>query len=127
MSRRFLTAIVAAIALLAIAAPLTGVVSASAPRPPKPKIVTVGDDYYSPVSLSIHKNARVRWKWLPINFDTHNVVLSDGPRGVRKRDFRSSSGAIGINFIRKFTVPGKYKFVCTLHRALMQMNVTVKR
>ena len=69
----------------------------------------------------------MRWKWLPTNFNTHNVVLSDGPRGVKKRDFRSSSGTYGILFVRKFTVPGNYKFVCTLHRALMQMTVTVRR
>ncbi len=37
------------------------------------------------------------------------------------------SGSIGIKFIRKFTVPGNYKFVCTLHRATMQMTVTVKK
>jgi plastocyanin len=125
--RKILTTAIAAAALLAVAAPLSGVVSASSPRPPKPKIVTVGDDYYAPVSVKIHRGVRVRWKWLMENFNTHNVVLSTGPRGVKKREFRSSSGAYGINFVRKFTVPGSYKFVCTLHRALMQMTVTVKR
>jgi plastocyanin len=127
MRRRVVRSALAAAALLAVAAPLTGVVSASAPRQPKPKIVTVGDDYFAPVSLKIRKGARVRWKWSMNNFNTHNVVLTQAPRVVKKGKFRSSSGAIGILFVRKFTVPGNYKFVCTLHRAVMQMSVTVKR
>ena len=127
MKRRILKAAIAAAALAAVAVPLSGTVSASSQRLAKPKIVAVADDYYAPVDLKIHKGVRVRWKWSNLNYNTHNVVLSKGPRGVKKREFRSSSGAIGINFVRRFTVPGSYKFVCTLHLAVMQMTVTVKR
>ncbi len=126
MIRRALILVAAAVALVAVAVPVSGALSAPH-KPPKPKIVAVGDDYYAPVSLKIHKGARVRWKWNMDNFNTHNVVLNKAPRGVKKSKFRSSTGAIGILFVRKFTVPGNYKFVCTLHRALMQMTVTVKR
>jgi plastocyanin len=125
--RRALTSVIAAIALVAVAAPVSGAFPASRKPAPKPKIVTVNDDYYAPVGLTIRKGASVSWKWSNYNGHTHNVVLSKAPKSVRRGQFKSSSGAIGIKFVRRFTVPGYYKFVCTLHRAEMQMTLTVKK
>lgn len=131
MRRRILASATAATARVAVAVPAAGAFGSSAQgvaKPlPKPKVVTVGDDYFAPVSVSVKTGSRVQWKWAPMNFDTHNVVLSKGPKSVKRGQFKSSSGAIGIKFIRKFTVPGSYRFVCTFHRALMQMTLTVKK
>ena len=86
-------------------------------RPPKPKIVKVADDYYSPTTLTVHKGASIRWAWSYSNFDTHNVRLKRGAaRGEEVASSRSPTGAVGIHFQRKLTTPGTYKFVCTLHR-----------
>jgi plastocyanin len=93
-----------------------------------PKIVAVADDYFAPVKLNIYKGKRVRWKWDELNTNSHNVSLTKvHPRGVKRGNFKSISGTSGINFVRKFTVPGKYGFVCTLHATVMRMNITVRR
>lgn len=127
MIRRVLTIVAAATALVAAAAPVAGAISTPSQRAPKPRVAIVADDYFAPVSLKINKGARVKWNWSDDNFNSHNVTLSSGPKGVKRGQFKSSTGTIGIRFVRKFTVAGKYKFVCTLHRALMQMTVTVKK
>lgn len=91
-------------------------------------VVEVGDDYFAPDALKIKKNSKVRWVWLDANTDTHNVVLTnERPDGVKKADFRSSSGAVGLVFKRKFKVPGKYEFACTYHKSVMRQALTVKR
>ncbi len=90
--------------------------------------VTVADDYFAPTDVTIKKNSKVNWVWDSSNTDTHNVQLtSTHPKGVKTADFRSSSGAVGLTFKRKFTKPGKYGFICTYHRSEMKMTLTVKK
>jgi plastocyanin len=101
------------------------------PRPPakqaKPVVVTVkvNDDFFLPTKVTIHEGSSVRWVWGP-DIDVHNVTLASGPKGVNKRQFTSVSGSTALVFKRKFTVPGTYKFICTIH-AMMKMTVTVKK
>ena len=89
--------------------------------------VKVRDDYYTPTNVKIKKNDKVKWSWGFINIDSHDVTLKKGPKGVKKGDFRSIAGAVGITFTRKFTVPGTYNFYCTIHPDIMKMAVTVKK
>ena len=89
--------------------------------------VTVADDYFSPTAVKIKSGSKVSFDWSDANLDTHNVRLQKGPKGVKKKDFKSATGAIGINFAPKFKVPGKYHFICSLHAAVMTMDVTVKK
>jgi plastocyanin len=120
-------AILAAV-LVAVAVPAAASGGAPAKRLAPPKLVTVADDYFAPVKLPIYKGRRVKWRWDQFNTNSHNVTLTRvHPPGVRRRDFRSISGTVGINFVRRFTVPGKYGFVCTLHSTVMRMNVIVRR
>ena len=114
-----------AIAAAFVAAAVPGAGIAEKPPPP-PKKVTVNDDYYSPVALTVHKGARIKWVWANTNYDTHNVRLQQGPTGVKADDFRSPTGAIGLRFTRQLTKPGVYKFVCSLHSTVMKMTVTVQ-
>jgi plastocyanin len=120
------------IALLACAAGCAVIVpvatSAGATHKPKPvvKKVKVGDDFYSPTKLTIKKGNSVNWVWSNTNFNTHNVTLIKGPKGVKKGKFTSIDGARGIHFKRTFTTPGKYVFQCTIHPS-MDIAVTVKR
>ena len=113
---------------LAVAAlvPAGAAVSAAAggARPVK---VSVADDYYGPAQLTIKKGKSVKWVWSAYNTDNHNVSLNQGPAGVKRGQFKSPSGTIGLHFEKKFTVPGKYKFVCTFHRTVMKMTVVVKK
>ena len=53
----------------------------------KPKVVTktvsVGDDFYTPTKLTIKKKNAVNLVWNKSNFDSHNVTLIKGPKGVK--------------------------------------------
>jgi plastocyanin len=104
--------------------------AAAAAKPskqPKPKvvIVKVDDDFFLPTKVTIHEGSSVKWVWGP-DIDVHNVTLASGPKGVTKQQFTSVSGSTALMFKRKFSVPGTYKFICTIH-AMMKMTVTVKK
>ena len=70
-------------ALVAVAAGVMALGGVGAARSTKPKVVKLYDNYYSPVSVKISKRGKVEWKWTPV-FNTHNVKLTEAPRGVRK-------------------------------------------
>jgi plastocyanin len=74
------------------------------------KTVSLKGVQFSPRSVTIKKNDRIKFKWAG---GTHNLI---GPKAnVAPR----SSGSTTI----KFTKKGSFKYVCTLHA---NMNVTVK-
>ena len=127
---------IAAVGALALPA-----VTSAEPQFKKTSTVKVADDFYSPVDLNIKQNDTINWKWDPSNTNTHNVVLTKGPKGVKKgcptkgkdaysplisKCNKSGSGAIGIKFKKKFDVAGKYDFICTIHPTQMTMEVVVK-
>ena len=90
---------------------------------PLTKTVSVGDDYYGPTTVTVKKNTTVKWKWLPDNYDSHDVKLSKGPKGAPK--FQSGSAASDYTFARKLTKVGSYKIICTLHQEML-MTIKVK-
>jgi plastocyanin len=118
-------ALIAALAVCAVAVPAAVAAPDAAER--KTVHVTVADDYFSPTAVKIKSGSKVSYDWSDANTDSHNVKLTKGPKGIDKKDFKSATGAIGIRFAPKFKKPGKYSFVCTLHRSVMQMGVTVKK
>jgi plastocyanin len=85
------------------------------------KTVTVGDDFYGPTKLTVKKGTTVEWVWGEDDFDSHDVKLKSGPKGVAK--FHSASAAQDYTFSRKLTKVGTYKIVCTLHQ---DMVMTIK-
>jgi plastocyanin len=124
--RRALTGCaLAAAAVCAVAVPAAG----GAPDAKRATTkVSVNDDYFAPTDLKVVRDSKVKWVWSEANTNTHNVVLTNlKPDKVKKGDFRSSSGAVGIKFKRKFEVPGTYGFICTYHRGEMQLTLKVKR
>lgn len=96
-------------------------------KPKRSKRVRVGDDYFSPARLTVRKCTKVRWKWEAANIHADNVTLVRGPRGVRKRDFSSITGAFGVRFNRTLRRKGTYEFVCTIHRTVMSQRIEVGR
>jgi plastocyanin len=124
---RVIGAVLALAAVGASTLALGGVVTAGTA---KPKVVEVGDDYYDPVTVRVNKGGKVRWQWTA-TLQPHNVKLDKAPRGVKKSKFRSqnmSSPAPPFpRFTRRFKKPGRYQFICTLHRFQMQMTVKVRR
>ncbi len=117
-----------------VAALAVGVIAVGAPgslaRATKPKIVKVCGYYFTPTAVKVRKGGKVRWKWASCGTpDNHDVALVKGPKGVRKSKFRSQIAAApsSYTFTKRFKKVGRYKFVCTLHRSLMQMTVRVHR
>ena len=116
--------VVALVALAVGALAATGTASPSAKA--KTEKVKVLDDFYKPDNVKIKKNRKVTWKWGQ-DFNTHNVTLKKGPKGVKKSKFTSqTSSAEGFSFTKRFKKPGKYNFYCTIHPDIMKMTVKVK-
>jgi len=117
--------------LVALAALAVGVLAATGVANPlgkgsQPEKVKVLDDFFKPTNVKIKKNKKVTWKW-GNDFNTHNVTLKKGPKGVKKSKFSSqTSSAEGFKFTKKFKKPGKYNFYCTIHPDVMKMTVKVK-
>ncbi len=64
---------------------------ATSPAASKPKVVTktvsVGDDFFKPTKLTIKKKNAINFVWNKSNFDSHNVTLIKGPKGVKHSKF----------------------------------------
>lgn len=135
-TRRAPLAAATALALTgAVAVPVAGAATirpaAAASTAAKPKVVVkkvkVADDFYSPTKLTIKVGDKVNFVWSPINFNTHNVTLVSGPKGVSRKQFTSLDASTNFHFERTFKVPGKYHFQCTIHPTMMNVFVTVKK
>jgi plastocyanin len=89
------------------------------------KTIRIGDNYYLPDAVKVARGTIVTWKWPGFDEagDVHDVKLKSGPRGVKK--LHSQPAATDYSFKRKLKLPGKYKFVCTLHEE-MRMTIRVK-
>jgi plastocyanin len=111
----------------AVAAPVASGAGRVAHKPkPVVKKVQVSDNFYAPTKVTITKGGSVNWVWNKTNFNTHNVTLIKGPKGIKKAKFTSIDGARGLHFKRTFTTPGTYHFECPIHPS-MNVAVTVKR
>jgi plastocyanin len=84
------------------------------------KTVKVGDNFYTPRTLTVSKGTTVTWKWPGFDEagDVHDVKLKSGPKGVKK--FQSEAASTDYAYKRKLTVAGTYKLVCTLHEEMTQ-------
>jgi plastocyanin len=97
---------------------------AGAVRKPQHKVVSVNDNYYLPVALTVNKGSTIVWRWPADAGDVHDVKLGKHPKGAK--GFWSEPGAAGYSFTRKLTVPGRYQIVCTLHEE-MTMTIQVRK
>jgi plastocyanin len=124
-SKRSIAAVFAAIGC-AIAVPV-----ASGARAHQAKVVvkkvSVADDVFAPTKLTIKKGNQIKFVWNNSNYDTHNVTLRKGPKGVGHSKFTSIDAVRGIVFKRTFLTPGTYHFICTIHPGTMNLTVIVKK
>jgi plastocyanin len=90
---------------------------------PKKKTVNLGDNFFTPKTVTVAERATVTWKWPGFEAagDVHDVKLKSGPKGAKK--FASEQAASDYSFKRKLTVAGTYKIICTLHE---EMKMTIK-
>ena len=90
---------------------------------PKKKTVNLGDNFFTPKTVTVAEGATVTWKWPGFEEagDVHDVKLKSGPKGAKK--FASEQAASDYSFKRRLTVPGTYKIICSLHE---EMKMTIK-
>jgi len=134
--------VIGAVAAVVAMAGSLAVGSSPAAERASTKTVDVEDDFFAPDELKIAKNTKVAFKWNKVNGNSHNVTLRSGPKSVKKgcpkkgKDAfsplisicnKSSSGAVGIKFTKKFDVSGTYDFLCTIHPDVMTITVKVKK
>ena len=78
--------------------------------------VTIRNFDFHPMAISVPIGATVTWKNL--DGEPHTVTSTDG-------SFRSEALDEDDTFSFKFTTPGVYKYLCTIHPRMMA-SVTVK-
>jgi plastocyanin len=105
---RKLTVLVCALAALAILPTSVGAAT---------KTVRVGDNFFSPRSITISKGSSVRWRW--VGDARHNVVATRGA------SFRSTIKASGT-YTRTFRRRGTVRYICTIHPSSMRGTITVR-
>ena len=71
-------------------------------------IVRIKDIDFHPATLVVHRGDRVTWRFLDHEVP-HNVT------SVGKRRFRSSDSKTSGTYSLRFTRPGTYRYVCTIH------------
>jgi plastocyanin len=64
---------------------------------------------FSPDKKSISAGTKVKFKWID---GKHNIVKSSGPGGSIDSGIFNTPG---VNFSHKFSKPGTYKLICTIH------------
>ncbi len=121
-SCRILVACIAAVAL-------SGATAVAAKAPSKTKTVTVNDFYFSPSKVTVKKGGTIKWVWSSLNTYPHDVHLKKGPKKLKnKASYSTKTTAVtGAVFKKKFTTPGTYKFICTIHPTQMHLTVVVKK
>ena len=128
-----LTTLIGATALLAVAPIGSAGDGAKAPRAAVQQKcrsnevvrVRIGDDFFAPRRITVRRCTRVKWRWLPGNLHVHDVTLRKAPPKVRRRNFKSGTGSIGLRFSRRLKRPGTYRFVCSVHRTVMKLTIVV--
>jgi plastocyanin len=118
--RRIVTILLAAAAVLPCAAAAGAGTSA-----PERKTVEVADNFFAPDRLTVHRGAKVTWKWPDAAGDVHDVKLLSGPKGVRR--FQSQPASSGYRYRRTLRKAGTYRLICTFHAQEMKMTIKVRR
>jgi plastocyanin len=117
-------------AMVAVLA-LSGAAATAAKAPPKskPKEVSVADFYFGPEKLTLKEGQSVNWVWAESNTYPHDVHLKSGPKSLKeKKSYSTKTTAVtNAEFEKKFTTPGTYKFICTIHPTQMHMTIVVKK
>jgi plastocyanin len=121
-----IAAVVAAVVCGAVIVPISSGATAHKAKVVVKK-VKVADDFFAPTKLTIKKGNQINFVWQSTNYDTHNVTLRKGPKGVKRSKFTSINAVSGIHFKRTFLTAGTYHFVCTIHPGTMNLTVVVKR
>jgi plastocyanin len=103
---------------IAVAAGVAALPSAGATSKPKPRQVSIKDDFFGPKSIKIRKGTKVVWTWR--GSERHNIAVANGPS-----TFRAGTRKTGT-YKHTFKKKGTYSIVCTIHAPDMHMTIKVK-
>lgn len=87
------------------------------PTPTGGNVVSISNFAFVPAVLTVHSGGTV--SWTNGDEDPHTVAATGGP-------FRSPTLAIGGTYRYRFTKPGRYPYICTIH-PFMHGTVVVSR
>lgn len=113
-----------ALSVLALTSALLLVPAAAGTGASTVKKVSVHDNFYTPLKLTVKAGTTVKWVWPTDVGDTHDVNLGKRPKGVKP--FSSDLVATNYSFKRTLKKPGRYFIYCSLHDD-MKMTITVKK
>jgi plastocyanin len=122
-----IAAVIAAVICGAVIVPISSGATTASQAKVVVKKINVADDFFAPTKLTIKQGNQINFVWQDTNYETHNVTLRKGPKGVKRSQFASINAVAGIHFKRTFLTPGTYQFVCTIHPGTMNFTVVVKR
>jgi plastocyanin len=105
--------------LIATVAALVAVPAVSALAASPTETVKLGNYFYRPKTMTIHRGTKVKWVWETFGIE-HNVAVKSGPVKFRSRNL--GSGSYSFTFRKQ----GTYHIYCTLHPTLMKQTIVVK-
>lgn len=98
---------------------VVGVLAVSGSQAAATKTVRVDDYKFSPKTLTVKKNTKVKFVW--VGQAEHDVSQTSGPG----RDLASKVMSRG-SYSRTFKKAGTYRIDCSLHSQVMKMTVKVR-
>lgn len=101
---------------IAVAAVLLASAVLGVAAPARAATVRVGDNYFSPTTLTVAQHSTVTWSFVGKRF--HRVTVKRGP--ARFSSPRMKSGKYLKHLMRK----GTYKIICSIHTQRMTLRVT---
>jgi plastocyanin len=102
------------LATAAVSAGLTAIAAAPAPAAPT---VRVGDNWFSPRTLTVAQHSTVTWRF--VGDKVHKVKVTSGPER-----FKSPSRSSG-KYLRHMMRRGTYRIVCPIHEGSQKMTLKV--
>lgn len=99
-----------------------------------PTSVRITDNAFTPASVVIARGGRVNWRSAANGIlgepttNGHNIWVTKVPKRLKRKKgkFRLGLPSTQINWTKRFTLPGRYTFICIPHRSDMRISVVVK-
>ena len=120
--RNKMASCLAAVTAIAITAVMFTVGAPIASAATKTVQIPAGQKAFTPQNLgNINVGDTITWK----NNDSHNVVSANIPAGATAFESPFMTGATA-SFSQTFTVPGNYRYLCTLHASAADANAATQ-
>ena len=100
----------------------------------EPTSVRITDNAFTPTTVSIARGRSVNWRSAANGIlgepttNGHNVWAVKVPKRLKRKKgkFRLGLPSTEIDWTKRFTIPGRYTFICIPHKSDMRMSVVVK-